>query len=268
MSILFYKIESHILNVIILMFGEERKIIMSKISKTMITIPENRIGIDILISDKKLGKKEVLGELKALSSVVKVYVCKKKGIFYILEGNVLEKINLEREVSESEIVRLLKKKYSQDNVTKKLIDSGTTISTMESCTSGLIASTITDIEGASEILEGSAITYSNKCKILEGVPKRIIEKYGVYSKETALHMAKAAKRKYYSKIAIGVTGSAGRVDPNNKDSVSGEIFYSIYSVTGKVRCSGKITFLDCSYTRKQFKEIITEKILSQLKAMI
>lgn len=238
---------------------------MSKEVQRTIVIPESGIGIDFLMCNEKVKTKNVLKKMKDLNSVIKVLVCKDDGILYILEKDILEKINLKRTLSENEAIVLLKKKYSKDNVTEKLIESKTTISTMESCTSGLIASTITDTEGASEILKGSAITYSNECKILEGVPEEIINTYGVYSKETALYMSKAAKKKYKSNISIGVTGSAGRVDPNNKDSVSGVIFYCI---NGKDKCRGKIIFLDCSYTRRQFKEIITEKILSQLNAML
>lgn len=61
-----------------------------------------------------------------------------------------------------------------DNLIKKLISSGTTISTMESCTSGLIASMITDTEGASAIFPGGYVTYLNQTKIFVGVDEGII----------------------------------------------------------------------------------------------
>ena len=63
---------------------------------------------------------------------------------------------------------------------------------MESCTSGLIASLITDTEGASAVMKGAYITYSNEAKVLHGVPKETIDKYGVYSYETAEDMAFSA----------------------------------------------------------------------------
>ena len=56
-----------------------------------------------------------------------------------------------------------------------------TISVMESCTSGLIASMITDTEGASAVFEGGYVTYSNRVKEKAGVDGGIIQKYGVYS---------------------------------------------------------------------------------------
>ena len=64
-----------------------------------------------------------------------------------------------------------------------------TITTMESATSGQIASLITDTEGSSAILKGAFITYCNEAKIMQGVPAEILDKYTVYSKETAEAMA-------------------------------------------------------------------------------
>lgn len=159
----------------------------------------------------------------------------------------------------------LKKEITSENVTENLINKNLQISTMESCTSGLIASTITDTEGASQILKGSAVTYSNECKILEGVPEKTINNYGVYSKETAIEMSIAAKNKYKSDISIGVTGSLGNVDKNNLDSKIGQIDYCInydkYYTT-------KIVFLDTNYTRKNMKAIVVDIILKQLNNII
>ena len=108
-----------------------------------------------------------------------------------------------------------------------LISANVTVSTMESCTAGLIATLITDTEGASGILKGAFITYSNEAKIREGVPEDVIEKFGVYSEETAKEMAKACSSAYGSYIGIGVTGSIGRKDPENRDSTPGEVFFAI-----------------------------------------
>ena len=126
-----------------------------------------------------------------------------------------------------------------DELTGLLISAGISVSTMESCTGGLIASLITNTEGSSEILKGAFVTYSNEAKIREGVPAEVIEKHGVYSEETAREMAKACSRAYNSYLGIGVTGSIGRKDPANADSVPGEVFFAIkyggeiksYSVT-------------------------------------
>lgn len=112
-------------------------------------------------------------------------------------------------------------------LTKTLIEKGLSITTMESCTSGLIASLITDTEGSSAIFRGAYITYSNQAKIQAGVPSGIIEKFGVYSIETAVAMAAACRKAFSADIGIGVTGSMGNIDPANGDSVPGEVFFAI-----------------------------------------
>ena len=98
---------------------------------------------------------------------------------------------------------------------------------MESITCGQIASMITDTEGASAILKGAFVTYSNEAKIMQGVPEAVIETYGVYSKETARAMAEACKQAYRADIGIGITGTTGNIDPNNQDSVPGEVYYAV-----------------------------------------
>ena len=118
-------------------------------------------------------------------------------------------------------------------LTARLIERGLTISTMESCTSGLIASLITDLDGSSKATKGSFVTYSNEAKVHCGVDKNIIDTYGVYSRETAIAMASACRRPYSADIGVGVTGSLGVVDPDNAGSVPGEVYFAI-DFRGKV----------------------------------
>lgn len=117
-------------------------------------------------------------------------------------------------------------------ITKALISRGCTITTMESCTSGQIASLITDTEGASAVLKGAFITYSNESKIRCGVSADIIDEYGVYSTRTAYAMADACRKAYDADIGIGITGSFANADPANADSVPGEVFFAIATREG------------------------------------
>lgn len=113
-------------------------------------------------------------------------------------------------------------------LTKLLIEKRLTITTMESATSGQIASLITDTEGSSAVLKGAFITYCNEAKIMQGVPAEILDKYTVYSKETAEAMAQACVKAYDANIGIGVTGTMGNVDPANPDaSVPGQVYFAI-----------------------------------------
>ena len=85
-----------------------------------------------------------------------------------------------------------------------------TVSFAESCTGGLLASTITSISGSSKIFDMGFVTYSNNSKIkLLKVPKRTITKYGAVSYETCLSMVENLSKISKSNISISITGVAG-----------------------------------------------------------
>ena len=95
-------------------------------------------------------------------------------------------------------------------IVKKLIKKKLTISFAESCTGGLISSSITSISGSSKIFTLGLITYSNKSKIkILRVPKEIIRKYGSVSKECCLSMVKNLNKISKTNISLSVTGIAG-----------------------------------------------------------
>lgn len=93
-----------------------------------------------------------------------------------------------------------------EKIVNFLKESHQTISFMESCTGGYLANEITNISGASNVLKVSLVTYSNEYKIKFGVTKKTIDKYTVYSKETAMEMAKNVSDFANSDYSIGVTG--------------------------------------------------------------
>lgn len=93
-----------------------------------------------------------------------------------------------------------------EDIVHYLIKNHISISTMESCTGGLLASLITDIPDASTILKFSAVTYSTEYKIKMGVPKEVIDKYTVYSQEVSIEMAKAISKFTDSDLGVGITG--------------------------------------------------------------
>ena len=101
------------------------------------------------------------------------------------------------------------------NIVKRLTKDKLTISTMESCTGGAVVSSITDIEGASDVVHFSAVTYSNEAKIKMGVSKKIIDEFSVYSMEVAEEMSRSISDYAKSDIGIGITGKLNRVDKNN-----------------------------------------------------
>ena len=112
-------------------------------------------------------------------------------------------------------------------LTKRLIDEELTITTMESCTGGMIASLLTDTEGSSAVVRGAFVTYSNEAKIRLGVSADTIRTYGVYSAETAREMAQVCREYYHADMGVGVTGTTGNTDPANADSVPGEVWFAV-----------------------------------------
>lgn len=157
----------------------------------------------------------------------------------------------------------------QDRIINSLIERQITISTMESCTSGMIASMITDTSGASAVFPGGFVTYLNETKVFAGVVEKIIKEYGVYSGECAKAMAETVREKLNTDIGIGITGTTGNLDPNNADSVQGQAFFSIVwkesvfvdeihvDVTGKSRHGIKQLYADRVF--EKLAEIINVK---------
>lgn len=154
----------------------------------------------------------------------------------------------------------------KDNIIKKLIDTHTTVSTMESCTSGMIASTITDTEGASAIFPGGYVTYLNETKIFIGVEEEIIRKYGVYSKECAEVMARTVQEKMHTDIAIGITGTTGNIDPNNADSMQGVVYFCI-RVKDKEN-TFEVHAEVAGMNRHEIKQMYTDMVFEKLQTLV
>ena len=96
-----------------------------------------------------------------------------------------------------------------ENLNKKIVEylikNNKTISFMESCTGGFLANSITNVSGASNVLKVSLVTYSSEYKIKFGVSKDVIDKYTVYSSNTATQMAKNVAEFAKSNYGIGIT---------------------------------------------------------------
>jgi len=150
-------------------------------------------------------------------------------------------------------------------ITLSLLFEKLTITTMESCTSGFIASLITDTEGSSAVFKGSCVTYSNEAKIKNGVSAEVIEKSGVYSVETAVEMARAVLEFYPSDIGIGITGTFGNVDPNNADSVPGKVYVA---VDFKGNLISKEITLPVNISRFESKLCVAEAVYEMLSGFL
>lgn len=120
----------------------------------------------------------------------------------------------------------------QDVIVGKLIKNNMTISTAESCTGGLLASTIINVPSASSVFLNGVICYSNESKIYElDVFKEDLEKYGAVSEQVAIQMAEGIRKKSNTTIGISTTGIAGPTGGTEEKPVG--LVYIAISMEGK-----------------------------------
>jgi len=101
------------------------------------------------------------------------------------------------------------KKLSK-KIIKLLIKKKLKISFAESCTGGLLSSSITSISGSSKVFNLGIVAYSNQAKInILKIPKKIVMKHGAVSHETCLSMLKNLNRISKTSISLSITGIAG-----------------------------------------------------------
>ena len=97
-----------------------------------------------------------------------------------------------------------------NKLVNKLIQKKLKISFAESCTGGMLSSSITSVNCSSKIFNLALITYSNEAKIdILKVPKKIINKYGSVSNECCLSMVKNLSKISKANISVSITGIAG-----------------------------------------------------------
>jgi nicotinamide-nucleotide amidase len=100
-----------------------------------------------------------------------------------------------------------------EEATRRLLEQASerklTLATAESCTGGLLASLLTDVQGVSHAFDRGFVTYSEDAKNeMLGVPKALIEAKGAVSKEVAVAMAEGALAHSHADIALAITGFA------------------------------------------------------------
>lgn len=108
----------------------------------------------------------------------------------------------------------MREKEQQDTLEEKVIhllqEHKFTITTAESCTGGMIAGTLVNVAGASDVLCEAYVTYSNEAKQrLVGVRAKTLEQFGAVSEQTAYEMAEGAAQVAGADVALSSTGIAG-----------------------------------------------------------
>jgi len=128
--------------------------------------------------------------------------------------------------------------YGEDNdtlesvVAKLIIQKNMTIAVAESCTGGLLAATLVNYAGISEIFKEGVVTYSNEAKIKRlGVKEETLKKYSAVSSQTASEMAEGIAKTANTDIGLSTTGIAGP-SGGTKEKPVGLVYVGIY-IKGK-----------------------------------
>ena len=112
-------------------------------------------------------------------------------------------------------------------------DQSLLLATAESCTGGLLASMLTDVEGASHAFDRGFVTYTQSAKIdMLGVPEDLLANKGSVSMEVAVAMAEGALQRSKADIALSTTGFAGPAGP---DDETGLVWFACARRGGETR---------------------------------
>ena len=113
-----------------------------------------------------------------------------------------------------------------------LRERGLTLALAESCTGGLLAARLTDVPGASAVLERGFVTYANRAKVEEaGVDPGLLERQGAVSEEVAAALAAGARRVAGTDVGVGITGIAGP-DGGTAEKPVGLVFVATCGAAG------------------------------------
>ena len=141
--------------------------------------------------------------------------------------------------------------------------AGLTIACAESCTGGLLTSTLTDVSGSSSYVMGSVVSYSNdvKARILH-VPVETLSVYGAVSEQTARAMAEGVRALMQTDLGVGITGSAGP-DGGSAEKPVGLVYIAVSNQAK--------TVVQKNYfhgTRLENKQSAVDKALAMIRDML
>ena len=125
----------------------------------------------------------------------------------------------------------------EEQVGQRLRDLSLTLATMESCTGGLLAHTITQVPGSSAYFKGGVVPYTNEAKIALGVDQTLITEHGAVSPEVAQDMARAIRERLNADVGVGITGVAGPEEMEGKPA--GTVHFGLAYDGGTLSFSGR-----------------------------
>ena len=151
----------------------------------------------------------------------------------------------------------------EEKLVSILRENGMFLTTVESCTGGMLASKIVGVSGASDVFREGFITYANSAKeTYAGVSRTTLEKYGAVSSQVAMEMAQGAAKKTGSNVVISVTGIAGP-GGGTKEKPVGLVYIGCY-VKGHTVVEKNVF----SGTRREVREQSVAAALTLLKKQL
>ncbi len=151
----------------------------------------------------------------------------------------------------------------EETIVQLLKEQNMTITTVESCTGGMLSARLTDVAGVSEVFKQGYVTYSNKAKRkLIGVKKMTLKKYTAVSEQTAWEMARGGAFLTGADVCISVTGYAGPETGDEEQPVG--LVYIGCNVKGKI----EVKEFHFKGDRRRIRELATVNALIVLRRWI
>lgn len=148
----------------------------------------------------------------------------------------------------------------EEVVAKLLVEKKLTIAVAESCTGGMVSSSLINYPGISQVFMEGCVTYSNEAKMRRlGVKKDTLETYGAVSEETAREMAEGVSKMLNTNIGLSTTGIAGPEGGTDEKPV-GLVYVGIY-INGKTI----VKKYDFSGDRARIRLATTKNLLNDLR---
>ncbi|HBG8503209.1 TPA: competence/damage-inducible protein A [Clostridioides difficile] len=218
--------------------------IINEQTNPTVALYAKELEVTIRITAKAENEREAFKLIKPVEEKIKSRV----GKYVYTEGDI--------SISEGETAL-------EDAVSKLLVEKNLTIAVAESCTGGLVSSSLINYPGISSVFLEGCVTYSNDSKMKRlGVKRETLEEFGAVSEQTAIEMAEGVAKGLKANIGISTTGVAGP-GGGTKEKPVGLVYTAIY-INGKTIVKKNIFNGD----RRKIRLRATRDLLNELRIQL
>ena len=218
--------------------------IINEQTNPTVALYAKELEVTIRITAKAENEREAFKLIKPVEEKIKSRV----GKYVYTEGDI--------SISEGETAL-------EDAVSKLLVEKNLTIAVAESCTGGLVSSSLINYPGISSVFLEGCVTYSNDSKMKRlGVKRETLEEFGAVSEQTAIEMAEGIAKGLKANIGISTTGVAGP-GGGTKEKPVGLVYTAIY-INGKTIVKKNIFNGD----RRKIRLRATRDLLNELRIQL